>query len=533
MATEIFDFIVIGAGSAGCAVASRLSESGRHSVLLLEAGGPDRSPWIHIPMGFGRTFANAELTWQYSTDPVPGLNGRSVYTPSGRVLGGTSSINGLVYGRGQRVDFDNWQRDGCKGWSYEDVLPFFRRSQNQERGSDEFHSVGGPLNVADQRTRNPLGDLFLRSAVSLGYPANPDFNGASQEGVGAFQMTARSGRRVSTAVAFLAPARRRPNLAIRPGALVERLLIRDRKVFGVSHLRGDVSQRAEARRAVILSAGAINSPTILQRSGVGRGAWLQEAGIDVVHDLPGVGGNLHDHLQARLAMRTRRLPTFNTQLRHPLLMVKAALEYAFMRRGPLTSSGAQVGGFVRSQPGMDRPDLMLMFMPFSSVDYRQGLDRFAGFSLTAMQLRPESRGSVRVRSARPADQPIIQPNYLDAENDRRTIVTGLRIARRIAATEPLCSEIEHEERPGLDVHSDDQLLDHVRSTGASVYHPVGTCKMGSGADAVVDARLNVHGLEGLIIADASIIPSITSGPTNAASIMIGERAADFLLTPER
>jgi choline dehydrogenase-like flavoprotein len=412
------------------------------------------------------------------------------------------------------------------------VLPFFRRSENQERGSNEYHAVGGPLNVADQRTRSPIGDLFLDSAVKLGYPLNPDFNGATQEGIGAFQVTARNGRRVSSAAAFLKSARRRWNLEIRTGALVERLLIRDRRVFGVSYLRGNVPRRAEARRAVILSAGAINSPTILQRSGVGRGNWLQEAGLEVVHDLPGVGSNLHDHLQARLAMKTRRLSTFNTQSRHPLLMAKAALEYAFLRRGCLTFSGAQVGGFVRSQPTMDRPDLMLMFMPFSSVDYRKGLDRFAGFSLAAMQLRPESRGSVRVKSGSLDDQPTIQPNYLDSETDRQAIVAGLHIARRIAATEPLSSEIEREERPGLDVDSDDQLLDYVRSSGASVYHPVGTCKMGSGSDAVVDARLNVHGLQGLVIADASIFPSITSGPTNASAIMIGERAADFLLMSE-
>jgi choline dehydrogenase len=533
MAAEIFDYIVIGAGSAGCAVASRMSESGRHSVLLLEAGGLDNSPWIHIPMGFGKTFGNAALTWQYSTEPVPGLNGRAVYTPSGRVLGGTSSINGLVYGRGQQADFDGWHRDGCKGWSYEGVLPFFHKSQNQERGSNEFHAVGGPLNVADQRTRNPIGDLFLDSAVKLGYPLNPDFNGASQEGVGAFQVTARRGRRVSSAVAFLTSARRRWNLEIRTGALVERLLTRDRRVLGVSYVRGGVSQHAAARRSVILSAGAIHSPTILQRSGIGRGIWLQEAGIEVVHDLPGVGGNLHDHMQARLAMKTRRLATFNTQSRNPLAMVKAALEYAFLRRGCLTFSGAQVGGFVRSQPTMDRPDLMLMFMPFSSMDYRKGLDRFAGFSLAAMQLRPESRGTVRVKSARLDEQPSIQPNYLDAEIDRQAIVAGLRIARRIAATEPLCGEIEREERPGLDVDSDAQLLDYVRTSGASVYHPVGTCKMGSEPDAVVDARLHVHGLQGLVIADASIIPSITSGPTNATAIMIGERAVDFLLESER
>jgi choline dehydrogenase len=524
-----FDYIVIGAGSAGCALAARLSESGHNTVLLLEAGGPDTNPWIHIPVGYGKTFVNETLTWRYSTEPSPGLDGRSIFTPSGRVLGGSSSINGLVYGRGQREDFDNWRQDGNPGWGYEDVLPFFRKSERQQRGANAFHGADGTLGVSDSSDKTPLGKAFIESALAAGYPANDDFNGARQEGFGYFQMTARNGRRNSSAVAFLSGARKRPNLAIRTHAEVERLIVRDRKVTGVSFVMGTTPMQAVARRCVVLSAGGINSPAILQRSGIGRGAWLNEAGIEVVHDLRGVGDNLHDHIQSRLVLRTRRYATLNTQTRNPLHMLAMGLRYALFRTGPLTASGAQAGGFVRSHAGLDRPDVMIMFMPFSSVDYRRGLDSFAAFSISVMLMRPESRGTVRVRSADKHVAPVIQPNYLTEEKDWRTLIDGLRVARRITAAEPLRHEIEREERPGLDVESDDQLLSYIRATAGSVYHPVGTCRMGNGPNAVVDARLRVHGLDGLAVADASIMPSIVSGPTNATSIMIGERAASLIL----
>ena len=526
---EEFDFIVIGAGSAGCAVAGRLSESGKHTVLLLEAGGPDTNPWIHIPVGYGKTFVNEKLTWKYSTEPQPGMNGRSIFTPSGKVLGGSSSINGLVYGRGQREDYDNWRQDGNPGWGYEDLLPLFKKSERQERGASAYHGSDGTLSVSNCRYSTPLGEAFVASAVAAGYPANEDFNGARQEGVGTFQMTTRRGRRNSSAVAFLHGARSRQNLVVRTNAEVERLLVSDRRVTGVSYAIGEMIMQAKARRFVILSAGGVNSPTILQRSGIGRGEWLQEAGIDVVHDLRGVGANFHDHIQSRLVLRSRRHPTLNTITRNPLHMALMGAQYALRRRGPLSAAGAQTGGYIRSNPGVDRPDLMLMYMPFSSVDYRQGLDRFPGFSLSVMLMRPESRGTVRVRSADRKVQPIIQPNFLTEEKDCRTLIDGLRCGRRIMSFDPIKGEIEREERPGIDVTSDDELLSYIRETSGSVYHPAGACRMGKGPNAVVDARLRIHGLEGLMVADASIMPSIVSAPTNATSIMIGEKAAALIL----
>lgn len=529
MTSEVFDYIVVGAGSAGCAAANRLSESGQHSVLVIEAGGRDSNPWIHIPMGFGKTFVNESLTWQYSTEPLPGLNGRKVFTPSGKVLGGSSSINGLVYCRGQREDFDNWRQDGNRGWSYDDVLPFFRKSEDQENGESYYHGVEGSLGVSNLRDRNSLCGAFVRSAMASGMSLNSDFNGATQEGVGYFQMTARRGRRISSAVAFLAAAERRHNVVVRTKAEVEHLTVEGGEITGVCYTIGDFPRTARARRKVVLSAGAVNSPAILQRSGIGRGEWLRAAGIEVRHELRGVGANLHDHVQSRLVYRTSRCQTLNMQIRNPVHMAGMAMQYALFRNGPLTSSGAQAGCFVRSRPGLDRPDVLVMFMPFSSTDYRKGLDPFSAFSIAAFQLRPESRGTVRVRSGDRRDPPAIDPNYLDAETDRQALIAGLRTARRIAHTDPLMSEIEREERPGPDVASDADLLSYIKASAGSVYHPCGTCKMGPGADAVVDSRLRVHGIGGLVVADASIMPSIVSAPTNATSIMIGERAAALLL----
>lgn len=528
MTSDVFDYVVIGAGSAGCAAAGRLSESGRNSVLLLEAGGRDDNIWIHIPVGYGKTFNNEKLTWRFSTEPSPGINGRAMFTPSGRVLGGSSSINGMVYVRGTQEDFDNWRQDGNAGWGYQDVLPFFRKSENQENGADAYHGAGGPLNVSNLRAKNPLCNAFVDSAVAAGFPASSDFNSASQEGVGFFQMTARNGRRTSSAAAFLKAARGRPNLSVTTNAHADRLMIENGRVTGVTYALGDKLLTALARHAVILSAGAVNSPALLQRSGIGRGEWLREAGIDVRHELKGVGSNLHDHLQSRIVLHSRRHPTLNTQSRNPIMMLQLGLQYALFRSGQMTTCGAQSGGFVRSRRELDRPDVMVMYMPFSSMDYRKGLDRFRGFSISSMLLRPESRGTVRVRSANRHDAPVIQPNYLTAGYDHETLVAGLRLARKIAATDPLRSEIDREERPGPDVNSDDELLHYVRQTAGTVYHPVGTCKMGQSADAVVDEKLRLRGLEGLVVADASIMPSIVSAPTNATSIMIGERAAGFL-----
>ena len=528
---ENYDYIVIGAGSAGCVVAARLSENGRHSVLVLEAGVRDSNPWIHIPLGFGKTFFNRSLNWCFSAEPSPELGGRSVFTPCGKVLGGSSSINGLVYSRGQREDFESWRQDGNVGWGYDDVLPFFRKSENQQHGESTFHGHAGPLAVSDVMDCHPLGRAFVESANAAGYLSNKDFNGATQEGVGAFQVTARDGKRVSSAVAFLRDAERRPNVCLKINAEVDRLAIDGRRITGVTYAVNGVSLTALAKRAVILSAGAINSPAVLQRSGIGPSDWLHQAGIEVRHELRGVGANLQDHPQARLAIRSRT-PTLNTQMRHPMHLLRIGLQYAFFRRGPLASSGGQTGGFLRSRPDVDRPDFMYFFMPFTSLDLRKGLDPFPGFTIASVLLHPESRGFVRVRSANPEDAPIIQPNCLHADNDRQAMLAGLRTARRIASKDPLLQQIEREERPGAAVTGDEDLLSYIRATASSAYHHCGTCKMGSGDDAVVDSRLRLRGLDGLVVADASIMPTIVSSGTNPASIMIGERAAAFLLAEE-
>jgi choline dehydrogenase len=526
---ESFDYIIVGAGSAGCALAARLSENRRNSVLVLEAGPRDVNPWIHIPLGFGKTFFNQRLNWCFSSEPSPQLNGRVIYSPCGKVLGGSSSINGLVYSRGQREDFDNWRLDGNVGWGYDDVLPFFRKSEKQQHGESAFHGACGSLSVSDGVGCHPLSEAFVESAVAAGFARNNDFNGASQEGVGYFQMTARRGRRVSSAVAFLREAERRGNVLLKTDAMVERLTIESGRVTGVIYAAHGNTFKVHARRTVVLSAGALNSPAILQRSGIGRGEWLRAAGIEVRHELKGVGANLQDHVQARLALRSRRHPTLNTQIRHPVHMVKMGLQYVLSRKGPLAFSGAQTGGFIRSRNGIDRPDINFLVMPFTSSDLRQGLDEYPGFTIASVLLRPDSRGTVRVRSASQNDAPLIEPRYLEADGDLSTLLAGLKVARRITAMDPLRGEIECEEKPGPSVESDEDLIKYIRATASSVYHPVGTCKMGSGLDAVVDSKLRVHGIDGLVVADASIMPTIVSSATNAAAIMIGERAADFLL----
>jgi choline dehydrogenase len=524
-----FDCIIVGGGSAGCVLANRLSESGAYRVLLLEAGGPDRNPWIHIPIGYAKLFKNKKLNWLYESEPEPELVGRRIIQPRGKVLGGSSSINGLVYIRGQKEDFDLWRQRGNVGWSYEDVLPYFMKAEDQARGADDYHGVGGPLAVSDQCEPHELCEAFIAAAGALGIPKNDDFNGAGQEGVGYFQTTSRRGRRCSAAVAYLRPARHRANLRVLTHAPARRVLFENGTARGVEFThRGEVC-RAAAAGEVILAAGAFASPQLLQLSGVGPASLLKTHGIPVVADIPGVGANLEDHLQARLVYRCTRPITLNDDVAHLARKIGIGLRYVLKRMGPLTISAGYAGGFFRTDPRLATPDVQVHFINFSTTKMGDKLHDFSGFTASICQLRPESRGFVRIKSADPAMPPAIQLNYLAAEGDRRTMVAGLKLLRRIMQQAPMRAYIAAEHEPGEQCVSDEDLLQHVRARGSTIYHPTCTCRMGEDAMSVVDARLRVRGLAKLRVVDGSVMPSVVSGNTNAAIIMIGEKGADMIL----
>jgi choline dehydrogenase len=522
------DFIVIGAGSAGCAVAARLSEDPATRVLLLEAGGEDRNRWIHIPLGFGKTFADPSVNWCYETEPDPGAAGRRVFWPRGKVLGGSSSINGMVYIRGQAEDFDHWRQLGNTGWSFDDVLPYFRRAEHQTRGADEFHGSGGPLCVSDVPDHHPICEAFLESAVELGFPRNDDFNGARQDGAGYHQTTTRNGRRCSTAVGYLRPALQRRNLQVITEALSDKILFEGRRAVGVTFRRQGRSHTARAAREIILCGGAVNSPQLLMLSGIGPAAQLAALGIPVVQDLPGVGHNLQDHYSAPVKLRCRFPITVNDVMQSNVKKLKVGLEYYLFRRGPLALCTSPAALFARTRPELASPDVKLSISPFSADRPQDGLHPWSGFSMIAYQLRPESRGEIKLRSANPADPPAVYPNYLTAQTDQQTIVAGLKLCRQLLANPHLQHFAEAEMLPGPAVQSDDELLAYARQRGGTVYHPTSTCKMGIDPLAVVDPQLRVHGIAGLRVADASIMPTVVSGNTNAATIMIGERCADLL-----
>jgi choline dehydrogenase len=524
-----FDYIIVGAGSAGCVLANRLSASGQHRVLLLEAGGEDRNPWIHIPIGYGKLFKNAKLNWLYESEPEPELNGRRILHPRGKVLGGSSSINGLVYIRGQKEDFDHWRQLGNVGWGYEDVLPYFRRSEDQQRGADAFHGAGGPLAVSDQREPHVLCEAFIAAAEQAGFARNDDFNGAHQEGAGYFQTTARRGRRCSAAVGYLRPARRRANLRVLTEAPSLRVLIEGGEAVGVAFSHQGEVWRADAAGEVILAAGAIASPPLLQLSGVGPGELLRRHGIPVVKDLPGVGENLQDHLQSRLVYRCTRPITVNDDIANPLRSLGIGLRYALWRKGPLAVSAGYAGGFFRTDPRLATPDVQAHFITFSTTRMGDKLHPFSGFTASICQLRPESRGFVRIKSADPAAHPAIQLNYLAAEADRRNMVAGLRLLRAIMQAPALRPYIENEYEPGPAAVSDEDLLRYIRERASTIYHPTCSCRMGDDAQAVVDARLRVHGVGRLRVVDGSVMPSLVSGNTNAAIVMIAEKGAELIL----
>jgi choline dehydrogenase len=509
------DYIIVGAGSAGCVLANRLSEDPETKVLLLEAGPRDTHFWIHVPLGYGKLFAKSELNWGYQSEPEPALNGRRIFTPRGRVLGGSSSINGLVYIRGQPEDYDGW---GVPGWDFASLLPYFRKSENQCRGGDEWHGAGGPLEVSDLG-RHELCDAFIDSAAALGIPRNRDFNGAAQEGTGYYQATTCKGRRCSTATGYLRPAEKRPNLQVLVNTLATRIAFEGKKAVGVQ--AGERIYRA--RREVILSGGAFNSPQLLQLSGVGPRALLERHGVGVLHELP-VGEGLQDHFYVRTFWRANKALTLNDDMMSFWRQARVGWQYLAKKTGPLTVAGGYAAAFTRTRAEAKRPDAQIYFINFSTEKRGGVLHRHSGFTCAMSQLQAESRGSVAIRSADPREPPAIRYNYLATENDRRTMVAGLKIARRIVNTPPLAGYVAEEVLPGPRVKSDDDWLAFCREAGETVFHPTSTCSIGP----VVDVRLRVHGLAGLRVVDASVMPTIPGGNTNAPTIMVAERAADLI-----
>ena len=528
-----FDYVIVGAGSAGCVLANRLSDNSANQVALLEAGGQDWNPWIHIPVGYFRTMHNPSVDWCYKTEPDPGLNGRSLDWPRGKVLGGSSSLNGLLYVRGQQQDYDRWRQMGNAGWGWDDVLPLFRRAEDQERGEDEFHGVGGPLSVSSMRLNRPICDAWVAAAQNAGYPYNQDYNGATQEGVGYFQLTTRNGRRCSSAVGYLRPASKRANLKTITKALTKRIVIEQGRAAGVIYQRPDGSEHmVRARREIILSSGAIGSPQILMLSGVGDAAHLREHGIDVLTDRPDVGRNLQDHLQARLVYKCNE-PTLNDEVRSLWNQMRIGLKYILFRAGPMTMAASLATAFLKTREELETPDIQFHIQPWSADSPGEGVHPFSAFTASVCQLRPESRGEIRLKDAKATTYPAIHPNYLATETDRRTIVDGIKVAIKIAEQQPLASKISERFRPGPEETTDDELLEWARNWSTTIYHPTGTCRMGSDPNAVVDARLRVRGVDGLRVADCSIMPEIVSGNTNAPAIMIGEKASDMILEDAR
>lgn len=524
-----YDYIIVGAGSAGCVLANRLSANSANKVLLLEAGPKDRNFWIHIPLGFGKNINNPAVNWCYQAEPEPYCRDQSYFLPRGRVLGGSSSINGMVYVRGQVEDFNHWAQLGNRGWSYDDVLPYFKRSEDNSRGESEIHGAGGPLSVSDVTETNAISDALIEAGGQIGIPRNDDINGIVQEGIGYHQATIRNGRRCSTAVAFLDPARPRPNLRIETGALVKRVTLQGKRAIGVVYDIGGAEHEAKAGREIILCGGAFNSPQLLELSGIGQPDRLRDLGITVNHELNGVGHDLQDHQVVRLRWRINAKITFNEQV-HGWRAIRSALKYVFNRNGVLSMPTLPIGGFVRSREELATPDIQLQVFPgtYENLEARQ-LMKEPGLTIGAVLLRPESRGWVHAKSSDPREAPAIFHNLLETETDRRALIEGMKIARRLVEAPAMDALRGLELTPGKHVETDEQFLDAARDLTQSNWHPTSTCRMGSDPMAVVDARLRVHGLEGLRVADASIMPTVVSGNTNATCIMIGEKASDLIL----
>jgi len=532
---DTVDYIIIGAGSAGCVLANRLSEDGRHSVCVLEAGPADWHPYIHIPAGFMKLMDHRTLNWRYQTEPTEWTGGRAIPVPRGKTLGGSSSINGNIYTRGCQADYNSWAQLGNQGWGYADVLPYFKRAENRIGEADEtYRGRNGPLAITDTDWTHRLCDAFIAGAESLGIPRNPDYNGAEQEGVTYTQRTIHNRRRVSAATAYLNPAKARPNLTVTTKAFATGLIIDGKRVSGVRYNKGGRGGSAEAiaaRREVILAGGVINSPQLLQVSGIGAPALLSDLGIPVVHALDAVGDNLRDHYAPRFTAKVKNSDTINRRAQG-LGLVPEVAKWLIGRPSVLSICSTLVYAFWRSEPAVANSDLQLTFTPASYVSGRQAvLDKFPGMSVASWQQRPESSGFVRAQSADPFDKPVIQPNYLDHETDRRVVLSGMKLARRILRSQPMEPYFDGEDFPGDDAQTDDELMAAAKQRGTTTFHPMGTCRMGPAADptTVVDDQLRIHGLEGIRVVDASVMPNMPSANLNAAVIMIAEKAADMIL----
>ncbi len=528
-----FDYVIVGAGSAGCVLANRLSADPSVRVLLLEAGGKDGYLWIHIPIGYLYTMNNPRPDWCFKTEAEAGLNGRALAYPRGRVLGGCSAINGMIYMRGQARDYDHWRQLGNVGWSWSDVLPYFKRSEDFAHGADPVHGTGGEWRVEDQRLSWEILDAFRDAAAEVGIPKINDVNRGDNEGSAYFHVNQRRGVRWTTAKAFLKPVMARPNLSVLTHAQAKAIRFDGRRAIGIEFWHGDALKFAAATGDVILAAGAVGSPQLLQLSGNGPAALLHAHGVALIHDAPGVGENLQDHLQVRMAFKVNNVRTLNERANSMLGRVGMALEYILFRRGPLTMAPSQLGCFAKSDPARDTPNLEYHVQPLSLDRFGEPLHAFPAFTASVCNLRPESRGSVRIKSAEARAHPAIKPNYLSAPEDRRVVADAMRLTRRICAAKALARFAPEEFRPGAQVTSDTDLARAAGDIGTTIFHPVGTCKMGRDPMAVVDERLRVRGVAGLRVVDASIMPTITSGNTNSPTIMIAEKAADTIREDRR